>query len=90
MSKDNQSICKIDQCGNKWWYVNEQCHREDGPAIELTIGSKFWVIHNKYHRLDGPAAEHANGEKSWYYHGEKINVSSQEEFERLIKLKILW
>jgi len=26
----------------------------------------------------------------WFFHGEKINCSSQEEFEKMIKLKAFW
>jgi len=56
-------------------------------------GSKFW-FKNEYsrilHRTDGPAIEWENGIKFWYLDGKRINCSSQDEFLRLIKLKILW
>jgi len=67
MNKDNQPTCEIDKYGNKWWHLN-----------------------NQLHRLDGPAEEYTNGFKAWWYHGKEINCSSQEEFERLIELKVLW
>ena len=66
MSKDNQSTCEISVIGTKYWSLNDQLHREDGPAYETTAI------------------------KEWWYHGEYLNCSSQEEFERLLKLKILW
>ena len=44
----------------------------------------------KLHRVDGPACEWANGGKYWYYHGTKLDCSSQEEFEKLLKLKAFW
>lgn len=47
-------------------------------------------LDGELHREDGPAIEWNNGEKQWYYHGELIHCSSQEEFERLIKLKGFW
>jgi len=53
-------------------------------------GTKRWTLNGQYHREDGPAVEYANGFKYWYYHGKCIDCSSQEEFERLIKLKALW
>jgi|SRR5579859_2150027 len=76
--------------GYKAWYYHGQRHRVDGPAIERADGSKEWYFHGKLHRLDGPVYEGTNGAKEWHYHGEYINCSSQEEFERLIKLKVLW
>jgi len=90
--KNNQPVCKIDEYGTKYWYLNGQLHREDGPAVEEYDGYKYkvWYLHGQRHRLDGPAIEYAGGNKRWYYHGELINCFSQEEFERLIKLKFLW
>jgi len=67
MKKDNQPIYETNQYGDKYWSLNGQFHREDGPAIE-----------------------YINGNKRWFYHGEEINCSSQEEFKRLLKLKVLW
>jgi len=90
MKKNNQPIYGIDQFKNKCWYLNGQFHREDGPAVESAGGTKAWYFHGQYHRLDGPAVEYSDGTKEWYYHGEYINCSSQEEFERLINLKVLW
>jgi len=89
MNKDDQPICKTDLFGTKRWRLNNQLHREDGPAIELANGHKSWYFRGQLHRLDGPAMEFANGEKHWYFHGELINCSSQEEFKRLINLIIL-
>ena len=65
-------------------------HREDGPVHTLIDGSKFWWFHGKRHRADGPAIEFASGNKEWYYEGERVPCNSQEEFERLIKLKVFW
>jgi|SRR5579859_2303390 len=92
MNEDNQPICETDKFGTKRWYLNNQFHRENGPAVEYADGTKIkcWYLHDQRHRLDGPAVEYANDSKYWYYHGEWINCSSQEEFERLIKLKVLW
>jgi len=90
MNKDNHPICRISEYGTKCWYLNNQYHREGGPAIEYLNGSKLWYLHGQRHRLDGPAVENDSGYKSWYYHGQLINCFSQDEFERLIKLKALW
>ena len=65
-------------------------HRIDGPAIEYANGNKYWFLNGKRHREDGPACEYVNGDKSWWYHGKYIDCKSQEEFERLLKLKAFW
>lgn len=79
-----------DDFGNKTWYLNDKIHRVDNPAVEMKNGDKFWIQHGLYHRADGPAIEFANGKKYWFYQGKLINCSYQEDFERLIKLKLLW
>lgn len=76
--------------GDKSWYINGKQHRVGGPAIDWNNNCKCWCIHGKYHREDGPAVEHANGHKEWWLNGKHINCSSQEEFERLLKLKAFW
>jgi hypothetical protein len=76
-----------------WLTTNDELHREDGPAVERPDGSKEWWVNDERHRIDGPAAEYFIGSSKiryWYYHGEKIEVSSQEEFERVLKLKAFW
>src|SRR5579859_5887796 len=75
---------------SKVWFLHGQRHRIDGPAIEWSDGDKAWYHHGQLHRLDGPAYQGDDGFKQWFYHGERILCSSQEEFERLIKLKALW
>jgi hypothetical protein len=76
--------------GNKYWYYNGYLHRENGPAVEGSCGEyKEWRHHGYMHRLDGPAFEYLDIKK-WYYHGEAIACSSQQEFDRLIKLKLFW
>jgi len=55
----------------KEWYLNDQRHREDGPAVEYADGSKVWYINGKLHRDDGPAVEYADGYKAWYLNDER-------------------
>ena len=73
--------------GDKEWYQNGLLHREDGPAVEYADGDKIWYQNNKRHRLDGPAIERADGDKAWYISGQLIDCSTQEKFERILKLK---
>ena len=79
----------IDDHGNHFWYKNDLLHREDGPAVEYYYGDKEWYKEDKLHRLDGPAVENVNS-KAWYYEDKLIKCSSQEEFIRLINLKLFW
>jgi hypothetical protein len=60
------------------------------PDCKNDIAGKYWVSNNLYHREDGPAVENYDGTKRWYYRGKLIHCSSQEEFERLLKLKAFW
>jgi hypothetical protein len=80
--------------GEKHWYLDSKFHRVDGSAIEFINGGKEWYLNGKRHREDGPAIECTGGYKYWYYQGinftEKYNCNSQQHFERLLKLKILW
>ena len=59
-------IMKIDEIGNKSWWLNGNLHREDGPAIEGYDGSKSWWLNGKRHCEDGPAIEWSDGSKYWY------------------------
>ena len=75
---------------HKEWHLNGQLHREDGPAVECADGRKEWYLNGQLHREDGPAVEYANGDKEWHYRGERVDCSSQKEFERLLKLIMFW
>ena len=80
--------------GEKVWYLIRKngksiLHRVNGPAI-VDHEDKDYFQNGKRHRLDGPAIELWDGRKFWYYQDQEINCSTQEEFDRLIKLKILW
>jgi len=51
-------------------------HREDGPAF-------VWTINKNYKLFWQSRCE-------WWYLGKEISVSSQEEFEKWIRLKAFW
>ena len=53
-------------------------------------GIKNWFKGNRFHNVSGPARIFADGTKHWYIDGARIDVSSQEEFERLLELKAFW
>lgn len=50
----------------------------------------YYDENRMYHRLDGPAEIWSGKKCLWHYHGKHINCSSQEEFERLLRLKAFW
>lgn len=62
------------QCGKVYrtrWYMNNELHREDGPAVEFFNGDKSWYKEGKRHREDGPAIENADGSKFWFKEGKR-------------------
>lgn len=80
----------IHAVGRQSWWQNGLYHREGGPAIIGVKGIRQeWWIHGIRHREDGPAIIDRN-KQSWYLKGNKINCSSQDEFERLMRLKVFW
>ena len=56
--------------GDKYWYLNDKLHREDGPAIEFNDGTKKWFLNGELHREDGPAIKWGDGwhgDKYWFF-----------------------
>ena len=68
-----QHQCKVDEYGDKYWYLNGSLHREDGPAAEYSNGTKWWYLHGKLHREDGPAVERWDGTKEWWLHDKEVH-----------------
>ena len=65
----SQPEMTINELGTKFWLLNGEYHREDGPAIENANGTRCWYLNGKYHREDGPAVEYPDGSKMWYLNG---------------------
>ena len=57
--------------GSQAWYLHDQLHREDGPAIIYPNGKQAWHLHGQRHREDGPAIIYPNGYQVWYLHGKR-------------------
>ena len=72
--------------GSKFWWLNGERHREDGPACEWADGSKFWYLNDQRHREDGPAIEFANGSKEWWLNDDEL---TEQEFNNRTKTKEL-
>jgi hypothetical protein len=62
---------RISAIGNKFWHLNGELHRTDGPAVERVNGDKHWYLNGQQHRTDGPAVEYVNGDKFWYLNGQQ-------------------
>lgn len=71
--------------GDKICLINHKRHRKNGPAVERANGDKEWFFEGKLHREDGPAVEWINGDKEWWFGGQRVIVSSQEDFEKWLK-----
>ena len=56
--------------GSQAWYLHDQLHREDGPAIIRPDGLQYWYLHGQLHREDGPAVIYPDGSQYWYLHGQ--------------------
>ena len=74
---------KVYSDGTKYWYLNGELHREDGPAMEYSDGTKFWYLTGKRHREDGPAIVWSNGTKFWCLEGERL---TEEEYNTRMNL----
>ena len=70
-ANSEQPILEINAYGDKFWRLNGERHREDGPAVEWADGYKAWFLNGKRHRTDGPAVEDADGNKEWYLNGKR-------------------
>ena len=63
---------RVYEDGTKFWFLKDNRHRVDGPAIEWASGTKEWYLNGKRHREDGPAIEYTDGDESWYLKGEYL------------------
>ena len=55
--------------GTQCWYLNEDLHQTDGPAIIYPDGEQAWFKNGERHREDGPAIIMPNGDQFWYLNG---------------------
>ena len=84
----NKPVFFVNRYGTKGWYLNDQLHRINGPAIEYANGDRVWYLNGKYHREDGPAVEHANGDRVWYLNVQLHRINGPAvEYEVLLKMQ---
>ena len=63
----------------EYWYYDEErtiLHRADGPAV-ISYELSLPGTHIDFHR-------------EWWYMGRRVDCSSQEEFEKCLKIKAFW
>lgn len=64
-----KSVMEVELDGSKYWRLNGQFHREDGPAVETSLGVTVWYFHGVIHREGGPALKYWDGRRYWYLNG---------------------
>ena len=85
----NGQRCRIDGPAIEWangafeWWYNDVLHREGGPATQHGLAQSWYQL-GRRHRLDGPAVNDGHGVEQWYIKGRKIDVSTQDQFRRLM------
>ena len=82
---------EVDSFGSTKYYLNDDLHRTDGPALIFPSGIHLYYIKDKLHRLDGPAIhdlDNPNRGKQFWIGGLKINVKTTKQLLRYIKLRI--
>jgi len=67
----------VTEYGTRWFNLQGEKHREDGPAIENVNGNKWYYINGEKHREDGPAIEYVNGNKAYYINDKYL---TEQEF----------
>lgn len=80
--------------GIECWVLNDQYHREDGPAIIFPDGEIRWYRHGSIHREDGPAIILKDGkEEMWlfnqhYSYDKWVKIMEQHlSTDKLVELK---
>lgn len=76
---------KVQNNGNRLWYLDDKLHLHDGPAIEYADGGKLWFINDQLHREDGPAVEYADGYKEYYLNGKQVTKAEHKTVTQPVK-----
>lgn len=75
----NKKNGKYIEDGIERWYLNDQVHREDGPAV-IWGEAQFWYKNNLIHREDGPAVIEKFGHYVWMNKGVKHREGGPAEY----------
>ena len=84
--RDGDMPSWIGSFGSLIWEKNNRRHRDgDKPALMGVNDQLEWYKNGKLHRVLGPAVIGINNEFIWWFRGEKIPVTSQDEYEEWLK-----
>ncbi len=67
------------------WKEYESVYIKRNPTDKHSI-FRYYVLHNEY----GPAAIRTSGEMEWWLYGEKVFITTQQEFECYMRNKAFW
>lgn len=72
----------------RWYNLDHELHREEGPAVEYVDGTKEWYRNGELHRKDGPAIERPDGSKEWYINGDELDEDEfKSKYAKKVKIK---
>lgn len=72
------------------WYDENGVIRKT-VYTQNSVYTFYYDENSRWHSIDGPARFNDTEQiKQWYYHGKRIFCNTQEEFEKLLKLKAFW
>jgi hypothetical protein len=67
----------IDDYGNKYWYKDDNYHRDDDlPAIESKSGQLWWFKEGKKHRVKNYAEFTSMQTKAWWKNHERHRLNA--------------
>ena len=64
----------VDQFGNRFWKLDGEYHREDGPAVIWGDGRVEYYWRGKLHREDGPAVIKPNDYEEWWFRDRRHRI----------------
>lgn len=63
---------RISNSGTIWWFLNNNVHRVNGPAITSQSGIRYWLLNNNVHRVNGPAVIDQHGDVEYWINGHQL------------------
>ena len=66
----------ISSNGDRYWVLNNELHRRNGPAVTLANGGSYCYILGLLSCLDDPAVCLPNGDHEWFVNGVRHNYEN--------------
>ena len=64
------------------WFLNNEIHRDDGPAITFKDSERHWYRYDYFYNLNGPTIIKPSGKK--YYHIDGVLTYIIDKDERVV------